>query len=90
MLNGGGGTKGFEVVLTREFEVLAILMGGGHLKFPPFKRGTRNVLPCLEGGGRKQFWPHDFPIINDQSLRHREAMLQFRSNRPEARQERTQ
>ena len=36
---GGGGTKSFEVVLTRELEVLAIVMGGGRKKFPPFKRG---------------------------------------------------
>ena len=26
---GGGGTKSFEVVLTQELEVLAIVMGGG-------------------------------------------------------------
>ena len=28
-----GGTKSFEVVLTRELEVLAIVMGGGRKKF---------------------------------------------------------
>ena len=34
---GGGGTKGFEVVLTLELEVLAILIreGWGRKKFPP-------------------------------------------------------
>ena len=36
MLKGGGGTNSFEVVLTRELEVLAILIGGGGT-FPPFK-----------------------------------------------------
>ena len=41
MLKGGGGTKGFEVVLTRELEDLAILE----------KRGTQKVLPYLEGAG---------------------------------------
>ena len=34
---GRGSTKSFEVVLTRELEVLAIVMGG-RKKFPPFKR----------------------------------------------------
>ena len=33
----GGVTKSFKVVLTWELEVLAIVMGGGHKKFPPFK-----------------------------------------------------
>ena len=59
MLKGGGGTPNFEVVLTRELEVLAIVMGGRKM-FPPFKRGrgvAHKVLPCLEGGGR------DFPIL---------------------------
>ena len=32
--------------------VLAILKGG-HKKFPLFKRGAQNVLPCLEGGAQK-------------------------------------
>ena len=72
-----GGTKSFEVVLTWELEVLAILMGGGRKKFPPFKRGVQKVLPCLEGGGgAKSFRPvifpfcsHPLPVINDQSLR---------------------
>ena len=63
---GGGGTQSFEVVLTQELEVLAILMevgGGGHQKFPSFKRGARKIVVCLEGGGgRKKFWTCDFPI----------------------------
>ena len=33
-----GGTKRFEVVLTWELKVLAIVMGGGRKKCPPFKR----------------------------------------------------
>ena len=42
MLRGGGGGRGrtsFEVVLTLELEVLAILMTGCKT-FPPFKRGA--------------------------------------------------
>ena len=44
----GRSTTSFEVVLTRELEVLAIVMGvgGGHKTFPPFKRG----------GGHKKFY----------------------------------
>ena len=35
---GGSGTKSFEVVLTWELEILAIVIGGGERKkFPPFK-----------------------------------------------------
>ena len=51
--NGGGGTTSFEVVLTRELDVFAILMGGTN-SFHPFKKkrgGGQKVLPCLEGGG---------------------------------------
>ena len=46
---GGGGTTSFEVVLTRELEVLAIVIGGCK-KFPfhPLKGG---------GGGRNKFYP---------------------------------
>ena len=33
-----GGRKGLEVVLTREPEVLAIQMGGGHKRFYPVLR----------------------------------------------------
>ena len=32
MIKGGGGANSFEVVLTRELEVLAILKGGGDEK----------------------------------------------------------
>ena len=54
----GLGTKSFEVVLTRELEVLAILIGGGGLKVSILQRGggERKVLPCLEAGrGTKSF-----------------------------------
>ena len=34
----GGCTKSFGVVLTRVLEVLTILEGGGHKRFPPFKK----------------------------------------------------
>ena len=37
----GGGTTSFEVVLIWELEVLAIVMGGGRKKFPPFKFKVR-------------------------------------------------
>ena len=51
---GEGGTKSYKVVLTRELEVLAIMMGGGGAKnFNPLKGRMQNVLPCLEGGGQK-------------------------------------
>ena len=37
---GGGGTTSFEVILPKELEVLAIVIGGGCAKkCPPFKRG---------------------------------------------------
>ena len=50
---GGGGHKSFEVVLTWELELLAILMGE-HKKFPSFKGGGRKkVLPCREWGSQK-------------------------------------
>ena len=47
-------------------------------KFPPFKRGAQNVLPCLKvGGGVQKVSGPQFshsvdpplPVINDQSLR---------------------
>ena len=60
-----GDTKSFEVVLTRELEVLAIVMGEGG-GFHPLKGGVQKVLPCLErgrGGGRKKFQTRDFPIL---------------------------
>ena len=50
---GGGDLKSFEVVLTRELEVSAILIGG-HTKFPPFKRWR---------GGEK-FGPAIFPFCS--------------------------
>ena len=56
----GGGTKCFEVVLTRELEVLAIVMGGGHKRCPPFKGGAQNVLPCLKGGRAQQVLDSQF------------------------------
>ena len=59
---GGGGkdTKSFRIVLTRDLEVLAILIGG-RKKFPPFKRrreGGEKFDPVLtgDGGGQKVFF----------------------------------
>ena len=52
MLKGGGGTKCFEVVLTWELEVLAIVMGGGHKKFPPFKVRLRWLGAVLQYPGK--------------------------------------
>ena len=40
---GGGGTANFEVVLTQELEVLAILMMGRY-RFQAFKRGDTKHL----------------------------------------------
>ena len=57
MLKGGGGsgTKGFEIVLTRQLGSFNHSDGGG---------GGQIVLPCLEGGGgRKKFWTRNFPIL---------------------------
>ena len=49
-----GGITSFEVVSTRELEVLAMLMGGGgRKKFSPFKK---------KGGGRRKK-TSDFPIL---------------------------
>ena len=60
------GTTSFEVVLTRELEVLAILIrgGGGAKDFHPLngEGGGGKWLPCLKGG-HKRFWTHDFPIL---------------------------
>ena len=52
-------------------EVLSLQKGasfshaeGGSKRFPPFKGGwEQNVLPCLGGGGHKQFRTRDFPIL---------------------------
>ena len=48
------GTTSFEVVLTWELEVLAIVMwGGGAKSFHPLKGGPQEVLPCLAGARGK-------------------------------------
>ena len=52
MLKGGGAQK-IEVVLTRELEVLAVVMGV-RTKFPHFKRGRKRFYR-LEGGGAQKF-----------------------------------
>ena len=50
-----GDTQSFEVVLTQELEVLAIVMGGG----------AQQVVPCLEGGGgAESFGPTIFPFCS--------------------------
>ena len=77
----GRGTKSFEVVLTRELEVLAIVIvgggGGGAKSFHPQKGGRRKKFyPVLRGGAQKVSDPRfshvvappPLPIINDQSL----------------------
>ena len=54
----------FGVVLTRDLEVLAIVMGCGHKKC--LGGGAQKVLPCLEGGGGggcTKFRTRDFPIL---------------------------
>ena len=74
-----GGTTPFDVILTWELEVLAILMGVGAKSFHPLKGGRKRFYPVLRGGGRgtTSFGPAIFPfcspppfpiIINDQSL----------------------
>ena len=60
-----GGTTSFEVVLTRELEVLAILKGGAK-SFHPLKGGgggRKKFYSVLRGGGRKKFHTRDFPIL---------------------------
>ena len=47
-----GGTQSFEVVLTRELEVLAIVMGG-----------TTSIHPLKGEGVRKRFGTRNFPIL---------------------------
>ena len=59
---GGGGVQNkFEIVLTRELEVLAILMWGwgGAKSFHPLKGGREKFYPVLGGGGgsAKRFGP---------------------------------
>ena len=65
MLKGGGATNSFEVVLTWELEVLAILCKGGAQSFHPFKRRGRKILPCLVGwgGGVQKVSDPKFPIL---------------------------
>ena len=58
-----GGTNSFEIGLTQELEVLAIVIGERKM-FQPFKRGAQKVLPCLEGGGAKSFRPAIFPLCS--------------------------
>ena len=53
-----GGTKRFEVVLTQEFEALAILKLRTK-SFHPYKRGGF-TLSC---GGCKKFSTRNFPIL---------------------------
>ena len=66
MLKGGGGwgRQHFEVVLTQDLEVLAIVKGVAK-RFPPFKRGggAQKVFPCLKGGEAQTVWTRDFPIV---------------------------
>ena len=52
MLKGGGGTTSYEVVLTWELEVLAIVMGGGRKKLPPFKVRLRLLGAGLQHPGK--------------------------------------
>ena len=63
---GEGGRKSVGVVFLQKLEVLAILkVGGGHKKFPPFKRGggVKRFYPDLRVGGRKTFWTPEFLIL---------------------------
>ena len=65
MLKRGGGwgsTQRFEIGLTQELEIVAILKDGGwHNKVSPFKvgrgRGRKRFYPVLKGkaGSRKMF-----------------------------------
>ena len=73
----GGGTQRFEVVLTRELEVLDILMGGAKL-FHHLK-GCEKSCSVLRGKGAQTFLEPQFsnfvdtppppPVINDRSLK---------------------
>ena len=54
MLRGGGGTTSYDVVLTQELEVLAIVVGGGSAKgFHPLIGGSKRFIPVLRGGVQK-------------------------------------
>ena len=57
---GGGGTTSFEVFLTQELEVLAILMGGGLKRYAPFKMGARNDFYLVLRGECKKFLDQRF------------------------------
>ena len=71
VLKGGGGTKGFEVVLISELELLAIVMGGGERKkFPPLikrRGGGQKFYPVLMGGA-KSSGPAIFSFCSPPSL----------------------
>ena len=64
MLKVGRGTNGLGVVLTRELEVLAILVVQKKLQkyLPCLEGGRQKVLSCLSGGGVKRFGPVIFPF----------------------------
>ena len=60
----------FEVVLSRESKVLAILMGAGAKGFHPYKwEGARKLYPVFGGGGGGESrggtksWTRDIPIL---------------------------
>ena len=60
-----GGTNGFEVVLTLELDVLAILRGGDEKVSTLYKGGGAKcfTLSLVVGGGRKKLWIRDFSIL---------------------------
>ena len=60
MLTGGGGATSFEVALTQEPEVLAILKGGS-TSFHPLKVGHERFYPVSRAGA-KGFGPSIFPF----------------------------
>ena len=66
-----GGTTSFEVVLTLELEVLAIVKGAQNVSILS-KGGTKKVVSWGGGGGALQNGkiadPKFLPIFNDQSL----------------------
>ena len=63
IMGRGGPTKSFEVVLTWELEVLAIVMGGGAKSFHPLKGGGgAHIFTLSWGGAQKGFAPRDFPV----------------------------
>ena len=56
----------FEVVLTQELEVLAIVMGGGAKSCHPLKGERTQFYPVLMGGA-KSFGPAIFPFCSPPS-----------------------